>query len=804
MFVMALNTLESLKSSRAAYYERYRFADVFSHLKRAPNSLAERVSEIPGVARVQTRVVVDVNLDVAGMAEPAVGRLISVPEERMPMLNDLHLRSGRYIEPGRPGEALVSEAFAQAHKLQPGDYVLAVINGRRQRLQIVGVALSPEYIIQIQTGGLIPDDKRFGVFWMGYKELASAFDMYGAFNDVSLTLMAGASENDVIQRLDLLTEPYGGLGAYGREDQVSHRYLSDEMSGLRTMGTIAPTIFLGVAAFLLNAVLSRIIATQREEIAMLKAFGYSNLHVGMHYMNFALVIVAVGTVIGAATGMWLGHGLTDMYARFYRFPLSLYQVHGSIVILGFLVSLVAAVIGVVGAVRRAVRLPPAEAMRPEPPASYRPTLVERVGLQRLFSQPARMILRHLERQPIKASLSCFGIALAAAILVVGSFMKDSLDSVMELQFQNAQRQDMMLTLVEPASAGALDSIEHLPGVRYAEPFRSVPVRLRHLQHTRRAAIMGLERDPDLYRVLDEDQKPMPLPQAGLALSKELARLMDANVGDRITVEVLEGKRPVRELPLTALVPDTFGLNVYMSLPALARTDAGRKERLWRFPGDRSGPCRPPVPNIERDAASLVSNIERGGTDKFSRYRGRESDAHEIVQYDFCQHHRVRRGLQQRSHFTIRTQPGTGDVARDRIHTVRNLDDIAGRNGRAHASGDPGGSGDGLWHGWMAGELDGHGIVSPPVGGGALDLRLCCNSRRLRRAILRAGCAPEIGSSGPGRCVESSRLIELAASFSFAGRSFRSPNTPRVESRDGLCRQPHFGDVRLLQQRPARR
>jgi putative ABC transport system permease protein len=567
-FVMALNTLESLKNSRIAYYERYRFAEVFAQLKRAPDSLAERIAEIPGVARVQTRVVEDVNLDVAGMAEPAVGRLISIPEDRMPILNDLHLRSGRYIEPGRPGEVLVSEAFAQGHHLQPGDHVLAVINGHRQLLQIVGVALSPEYIISIQAGGLIPDDRRFGVFWMGYRELASAFDMYGAFNDVSLTLMAGASEPDVIRRLDLLTEPYGGLGAFGREDQVSHRYLSDEMSGLRTMGTIAPAIFLGVAAFLLNAMLSRIIATQREDIAMLKAFGYSNLQVGRHYLDFALVIVAVGMVLGTTAGMWLGHGLTDMYARFYRFPLSLYQVHGLVVALGFLVSLAAAVVGVSGAVRRAVRLPPAEAMRPEPPADYRPTLVERVGLQRLFSQPSRMILRHLERQPVKALLSCFGISLAAAILVVGSFMKDSLDAVMDLQFRKAQRQDVMLSLVEPASAGALDSIDHLPGVRYAEPFRSVPVRLRYRQHTRRAAIMGLERAPDLYRVLGDRDQSVPLPAAGLLMSAELARRLEARVGDRITVEVLDGRRPVRDVPLAGLVPDTFGLNVYMRLPAL--------------------------------------------------------------------------------------------------------------------------------------------------------------------------------------------------------------------------------------------
>jgi putative ABC transport system permease protein len=569
-FVMSLSTLESLLRTQTTYYERYRFADVFTHLKRAPSALAAHFAEIPGVARVQTRIVVDVTLDVPGLGEPAVGRLISIPERPAPGLNDLHLRSGRYIEPGRSGEVLASEAFTEAHGLEPGDSVLAVINGRRERLTIVGLALSPEYIYQIRGGELLPDPKRFGVFWMGYTELAAAFDMQGAFNDATLALMPGASKPEVLRRLDRLTEPYGGLGAYGRADQVSHQFISNEIEQLRGMGLVIPVIFLTVAAFLLNVVLSRLVSTQREQIAALKSFGYTRLEVGLHYLGLVLVLVVFGVGLGTAAGVWMGRGLTELYTRFFHFPVFQFHADLGVVLLALLVSGGAAVLGTLGAVRRAARLPPAEAMRPEPPAAYRPTFLERGGLQALFSPATRMILRQLERRPVKALFSCFGIALAVAILILGNFMQDSIAYVIEFQFHAAQRQDMSLTFVEPTAARALQAVRHLPGVRYCEPFRSVSVRFRAGHRSRRLAILGLAPRRELFRLLDEDQDPVPLPPRGLVLSARLAELLQVGVGDTLTVEVLEGLRPVREVPVAGLVTDFAGTAAYMDIQALHR------------------------------------------------------------------------------------------------------------------------------------------------------------------------------------------------------------------------------------------
>lgn len=571
VFVMSLSTLDSLESARSAYYDQYGFAHVFAQVKRAPNALRDRVAEIPGVSRVETRVVVDVILDVTDFAEPVVGRLISVPEGRAGGLNRLHIRKGRAIEPGREGEALVSEPFALAHGLEPGDEVRAVINGRLDTLRIVGIAISPEYIFQIRGGDIFPDNRRFGVFWMGDTELSTAYDLEGAFNDVALALAPGASEPEVLYRLDRLLEPYGCWGAFGRQDQLSHRLITDEMTQLRGMSFIIPSIFLFIGAFIINIVLSRLVSTQREQTASLKAFGYTRLEIGFHYLQFALAMTILGSILGLAVGARLGQAVTELYARYFSFPSFDYRMDPSIAGLAVIIGATAAVIGVLNAVHRAVKLSPAEAMRPEAPPTYRATLLERVGLQRFLSPPARMILRQLERRPWRAGLSCLGIALSVAILVVSSFMEDTVRYVIDFQFYTSQRQDMTLGLVEPRAAGpALSAVSNLPGVLRVEPFRSVSARLRHEHRHRRTGIMGLSSSHELFRLMDMDERPVSLPEEGMVLSEKLAELLGVRLGDTVTVEVMEGRRPVLEIPVSGLLKDFSGTSAYMDMDALNR------------------------------------------------------------------------------------------------------------------------------------------------------------------------------------------------------------------------------------------
>jgi putative ABC transport system permease protein len=569
-YVTMRSSYDSLVASRFGYYETYRFADVFAQLKRAPESLGAQIQNIPGVATTQTRVVLEVTLDVPDLDEPATARLVSIPERQTPILNDIYIREGRYVEPGRRDEVLVSEAFAEANRLQVGQTLGAVINGHWETLRIVGIALSPEYVHEIRAADIFPDRRRFGILWMSRDALGPAFDMEGAFNNVSVLLAPGASEAEVIDRLDELLERYGGLGAYGRDEQESHRFLADEIEQDRITGIIVPSIFLGVAAFLIHMVLSRLVARQRDQIAVLKAFGYSNVAVGAHYLKFALVAVLAGTVAGTALGVWFGAALAEVYKQFFRFPVMLFRVGIETAGLAIAISTGAAFLGAILAVRRVVALPPAEAMRPEPPANFRPGLLERIGLQKLVSPAARMIVRNIERRKWKAALSILGIALAVAVLVVGRYSFDALDYIIEVHFRTAQREDATIVFNNPRTSRARFDVTHLPGVLRAETFRTVPARLRFEHRSKRVAILGIKPDGELRTLLDRSLRKVDLPSEGLLLCTKLAEVLGARPGDIITVQVLEGERPVRQVPVVRLVDEWIGLSAYMDSRALNR------------------------------------------------------------------------------------------------------------------------------------------------------------------------------------------------------------------------------------------
>ena len=570
MFVMSVGTMRSLEATQGAYYERYRFADVFAQVKRAPEVLASRIAEIPGVKWAETRSVADVTIDVAGMDEPAVGRMVSLPTNRDPLLNAVALREGRRPVRGRPDEALASEAFAEAHGLGAGDHLYAIINGNRRRIEIVGIALSPEYVYSIAPAGLMPDDSRFGVLWMGREALAAAFDLNGAFNNVSLALLRSASTADVIDRLDAILEPYGAIGAYARDEQLSHRYLDNEMVQLRTVGLFTPVIFLAVAAFLLNIVISRLIATEREQIGVLKAFGYSDFVIGWHYLKLVLIVAAVGIALGFGAGTWLGRSLTELYTQFFRFPFLYYRAAPDIYALSGLVSLAAAAAGALGAVRQAVRLPPAVAMQPAAPPNYRKSAFEFLGLSRLMGQPTRMIVRHIARWPVRSALTVVGISLSAAIMIAALFSADAFDRMIDVTFSQSQRQDVTVAFVEPTPESVIAEIARLPGVLTAEPFRGVPVRLRLGHRERRLGLIGINPDADLSRLLDTDLEPLELPDTGIVLSTKLAELLGARRGDILTAEIREGRRPVRAIPVSAIAEGYIGVEAYMDLGALNR------------------------------------------------------------------------------------------------------------------------------------------------------------------------------------------------------------------------------------------
>jgi len=561
---------ESLVDAQQRYYNQMRFADVWTSLRRAPDTVLAQIENIPGVALADTRVSFLATLDLEGLDAPAQGRFVSIPESGRPVLNDIQLTRGRLVAPGAPDEVVISEKFALARALEPGDTLRAIINGRARTLDVVGMAISPEHSYSVPPGSLLPEDDRYGILWMGRRALGPAYDMDGAFNETFVKLAPGANELAVIAQLNQLLAPYGGFGAYPRRDQASHMMLQGELDQNRVMGTAMPAIFLGVAVFLLHLVLGRLITTQRGEIAVLKAFGYRDWEVGRHFLMFAVVAVLLGSVIGTVGGWYLGGAYIGIYRQYFDLPGLEYHLSPGLLLLALGVSVAGACSGALGAVRKAVALPPAEAMRPEPPARFEPGPLERLGIGRLLPSSGRMILRNVERKPLQAFFSSLGVAFSTAILIIGLFMYDGVLHMIDLQFRQIQREDITVSFLQNVSGAARHELERLEGVTRVETYRMAPARLRNGHFSRETGIQGMEPDGQLRRIVTASGGVQMLPADGLVLSRILAERLRVQVGDLIIVEMLEGRRQVTSARIAGIVDDFLGVSAYMNLQALHR------------------------------------------------------------------------------------------------------------------------------------------------------------------------------------------------------------------------------------------
>ena len=572
-FLTSLSAVDSLELARDRFYAEGRFADLFAGVKNAPLSLAARLREAPGVADVQTTLEQVVRVEIPGLADPIIGQLIGLDARAPHRMNLVSLSAGRPLSE-RLGvradaaiETLVSEAFAQARKLRPGSRLRALINGKERSLLVVGIALSPEFIFAGLWG--MPDARGFGIFWVEREVLAAAYNMEGAFNRAAFKLVPGAAPQASIAAVTQLVEPYGGREVFSRKEQVSHAMLDNEIKQQRVMGTLLPAIFLGVAAFLLNVVVARLVSTQREQIATLKALGYANTAIAAHYLKLVMLIVLAGLLLGILIGKELGYLLTRLYAETFHFPTFEHRLTPSLLLISVGITVITACIGTLHAIAATARLAPAEAMRPPAPPHFRRTLLERMGIERVGTA-LRMVLRNMERRPARTGLASAGVAAAVAIVILGNFFRDAIEVVIDNQFTLGLRGEVTMWTTDPVDDSVRHELLRLPGVRHVESLRFLTVSVGNAQRRERTILRGYEGRPQLYRVIDMRQRETLLAGRGLVLTDRLADKLGLRLGDMVRIEVLEGRRRTLLAPLRATVDEMFGLNAYMDRETLNR------------------------------------------------------------------------------------------------------------------------------------------------------------------------------------------------------------------------------------------
>lgn len=581
MLVMSVGMQGSLERARDRYYLNNGMADVQAQAVRAPRRLGAELAELPGVTALELRAVGQARISLPWVTAPLAAQLVSLPDDGLPRVNRPLLVAGRWPERNTQGEALVNEAFAQANGLTPGSHMDVVVRGQRQRLHLVGVANSPEFVFVSAPGEPFPQPARFGVLWMRQGQLERALDMHGAFNDVVLTLSDPTLDAPVRQALQNRLAVYGGMEPFGRDRMVSARFLSEELAQLGNMAATLPPIFLAVAAFLLNVTLSRLVATERANIGLLKAFGHSNGAVARHYAGMALLLGGMGLVLGMALGHVFGEWMSSIYRAVYRLPALPFQTDAHTWLLAFGVGLAAALAGALSAVAQAVRLTPAAALAPPSPPHFGG------GGQRgstswlgQLDPLTRIIIRRVVSAPRRSLSTLAGVALALSVLVVSQHFPAGIEKFLQVTFRVAKTQDATVTLTEAGGPTALHALARLPGVEAVEPFRAVAVSYHFNGRSVQDALVGMPAQPQLERLVQTGSEAVTLRGDGLVASRGLARQLHAQAGDVVRVEVTQGRRMQFDLKVVQVADLWVGSSGYTELTALGR--------LLQEPGRISG------------------------------------------------------------------------------------------------------------------------------------------------------------------------------------------------------------------------
>lgn len=569
MVVMSLGMMRSLDTTRDAYYDRYRFADIFAPAKRAPKSVLEEIKALPGVSLVEGRITAGATLDIAGIAEPITARIHSIPMGGEPRLNALVLRSGRWPDPNRPDEVLASEKFAEAARIGLGDGIDALLYGKRQHLRVVGTALSPEYIYAIGPGQIFPDNRRFGVLWMGEEHLAASLDLTDAFNEALVRIDRSANASDVIRHLDSLLARYGGVSAYPRSEQISDRFVTNELAQLQTQTGIIPPIFLGVAAFLINMVLSRLIDAEHEVIGLLMAFGYRGRAIMAHYAKIAVALSIPGLILGIALGSWLGRGLAGLYQDFFVFPFLSYRAGLDVYALASISTITVVLLGVFQSVRRMRRMTPVEAMRPPLPPNYAGAVARLIGRMRALDEPTRIVLRGILRRPVRSALGSLGVAAALGLYITSAGALDNVARMTDILFDQSNRADVMVTFAEARDQRALFELQSAPGVWRVEPMRMIGAKLSGQRRSKSEALTAAISGSDLNRLVGIDGAIIDPPPRGVLVSYALSNELGLAVGDPLEVQVTEGRRDHFTLPVAGIIKSAVGSPAYVDAEMIA-------------------------------------------------------------------------------------------------------------------------------------------------------------------------------------------------------------------------------------------
>ena len=577
-FVGMASSYVNLEQARRQYYAACRMMDFSIELKKAPLSEVDRVAELlgAGVAEVRPRIVFDAVIDLENALKPISGRVISMPALPRPVINDIVMRRGSYFSGDRLEETIVSDAFAEARGIHPGDTIHIILNNRRQALYVVGTAVSSEFVYLISPGSLIPAPEEYGILYIREDFAEDALNFDGACNQIVglLTPEARDHPRPVLDRIEGLLDDYGVYSTTPVADQASHRIVTDELSQLRATTAILPGIFLLVATLIMNILMSRLVEQQRTIVGTLKAIGYTNAALTWHYLKFSMLVRLIGGLLGAVAGYIMAEGMAVLYRQYFEFPSFENRIVPGVYLAAVALSIAFAMLGTVRGVHAVVTLSPASAMRARPPAESGAIALERAAWFRAIWHRLgfrwQVVVRNIWRNRLRTAAAVFAATMGSMLLLTSFYFINSFDHMIEFQFEKVLTSDIDLALRDERDEGALLEARRLPAVDRAEGLLSVPCEFRHGHRTRKASITGVLPGAMLTIPRTTAGEAIDIPGAGLVMSRSLARILEVDMGDKLIVEPIKGQREPVTVAVSRIADSYLGLETYADYAWLNR------------------------------------------------------------------------------------------------------------------------------------------------------------------------------------------------------------------------------------------
>jgi putative ABC transport system permease protein len=592
IFIGTYAAYQNLDTSYEHVYKQLKMADYWISVDYIDERAARQMDEIPGTV-AQGRIVGEVFLELdRETSERVEGRVISLPSNGHPLINDIAINSGRYFTSNSGREVLLEEHLADYYEFKPGDWITIKREDKTARFQIVGIVMSPEYIwVTKSAQEPMPTPRTFGVLFMPQREAETLFDMKGQFTEINLTVEPNSDRSEVlgevigvlrrhhIERVTSKNEPVaistrktditqGVRTAYivEREDQPSHQLLKQDLESFRQLAVLFPLLFISMAALTIYVLLNRLVGAQRVQIGLMRGLGYGKAAILLHYLGFALIVGIVGSLIGVGLGHLLANSMTVAYAAELKIPTVVVEPHWDAITIGMVIGIAVPLVAGLLPAWATAKMRPAESMRPPNPASGNRTIVETLlpFLNRL-PYALKLPLRNIFRNPRRSFFMAVGVASATALILLTMSFVDGMESILSNQFERVHRYDARVIFQGMGGTVTASRISRMEGVDQAEAILEAPYRVRFGERVLDIGIMGLPSQSSMYKIFTPEDDPTDVVEDGILLPLSSKEKLGVNVGDSIQMEPLVGTVGETEKQVIGFVQEALGGRAYMPL-----------------------------------------------------------------------------------------------------------------------------------------------------------------------------------------------------------------------------------------------